>query len=198
MTAQLIAISVGQCQPLQASEEAEGTSTREVLSAIRKAPISTLASPQAVLCGELGLEGDEQADHAVHGGRDKALCCYPTEHYAYWQDHLEPGATGRSRFEQYGALGENLTIEGLTEQEVFVGDLWQIGEVRLEVTQPRKPCFKFNAITGDRLAGKKMLAQGASGWYLKVLNPGTIRAGDPILIEPGPRQQSIEQVLRLL
>jgi MOSC domain-containing protein YiiM len=109
-----------------------------------------------------GLEGDEQANHLVHGGKDKAVYCYPAEHYPFQRDALKTTWDKLARLDQHGAFGENLTIEGLTEEQVYVGDVWQIEEVQLEIKAPREPCFKFNALMGDRLAGNKMFAEGLS------------------------------------
>ena len=103
-----------------------------------------------------------------------------------------------SRLDQHGAIGENFTIEGTVENQVFVGDVWKISDVELEVTAPREPCFKFNAIMGDRLAGKKMFSQGLCGWYFSVRNPGSLRAGASIEIFPGPRKRSIAGVFESL
>ena len=91
-----------------------------------------------------------------------------------------------------------MTIEGLTEAQVYVGDVWQIKGVQLEIKAPREPCFKFNVLMGDRLAGKKMFAEGLSGWYLSVLSPGIIRAGDQISVISGSREKSIAEVFKEL
>ena len=91
-----------------------------------------------------------------------------------------------------------MTIEGLTEAQVYVGDVWQIKELQLEIKAPREPCFKFNLLMGDRLAGKKMFAAGLSGWYLSVLSPGVLKAGDRISVLSGPREKSIEEVFKEL
>jgi MOSC domain-containing protein YiiM len=144
----------------------------------------------------MGLEGDQQANHSVHGGRDKAVYCYPAEHYPFWKGALKTTEDKLARLDQHGAFGENLTIEGLTEEQVYIGDVWQIEEVQLEIKAPREPCFKFNALMGDRLAGKKMFAEGLSGWYLSVLSPGVLRAGDQIKVISGTREKSIAEVFK--
>jgi MOSC domain-containing protein YiiM len=169
---------------------------RRVMSAIRKQPVSSLESPTPIFCGALGLEGDEQVDLTVHGGQDKALYAYPQEHYDFWRRSLETSELLISRFAQPGALGENLATLGLTEEDVYLGDLWGIGEVTLQVTQPREPCFKFNAVTGDKHASKKMTDSGFSGWYLAVITPGVFKAGDAIHVVPGSRQQTVEQAFK--
>jgi MOSC domain-containing protein YiiM len=168
------------------------------LSAIGKRPVSKLANPLAVNCGVEGLEGDEHADSSVHGGKDKAVYCYPVEHYAYWKSALETQESNLLRLSHHGAFGENLTIEGLKEDQVYVGDVWEIGDVELEITTPREPCFKFNVIMGDRFAGKKMFNEGLCGWYYRVLHSGALRAGDQITVVPGPREKLIAEVFKEL
>lgn len=188
----LLSIAVGRCQPLLIREDGPGA-TRSVVSGIRKSPVSSLDNPLPIFCGVLGLEGDAQADLTVHGGRDKALYCYPSSHYAFWKRALTASTTRQERLEHFGALGENLTVTGLDESSVYVGDLWNIGEVSVQVTLPREPCFKFNAVMGDPQASKKMVLEAASGWYLAVRNPGTLAAGQAITVRPGPRQQTVAQ-----
>jgi MOSC domain-containing protein YiiM len=188
----LLSIAVGRCQPLLIREDGPGA-TRSVVSSIRKSSVSSLDNPLPIFCGALGLEGDAQADLTVHGGRDKALYCYPARHYAYWKRALTATATRQERLEHYGALGENLTIAGLDEDSVYVGDLWDMGEVCVQVTLPREPCFKFNAVMGDPQASKKMVLEQACGWYLAVLKPGALAAGQMITVRPGPRQQTVAQ-----
>ena len=169
---------------------------RRVMSAIRKEPISTPENPMPIFCGVLGLEGDEQVDLTVHGGQDKALYAYPQEHYDFWRQALETKESKLSIFSSPGALGENLVTRGLNEKDVYLGDLWEIGEVTLQVTQPREPCFKFNAVTGDKHASKKMADSGFSGWYLAVITPGVLKAGNSIRVVPGSRQQTVEQAFK--
>lgn len=194
MTAQILSISVGTCQPLLVRGGPAQT-TRQVVSAIRKSPVSDLQNHAPVFCGVTGLEGDEQADLTVHGGLDKAVYCYPVVHYPFWQTSLEASATRLQRLDTHGALGENLTISELTEHLVYVGDVWEIGAVRLRVEQPREPCFKFNAVMGDRLASRKMFLQQASGWYLSVQTPGILAAGQAITVLPGPRSLTVAKAL---
>ena len=159
---------------------------------------SCIDNQVVIRCGLEGLQADEHADRSVHGGQAKAIYCYPVEHYDYWKNAIENSDIHLSRLDQHGALGENLTIEGIVEDQVFVGDVWKIGDVELEVTAPREPCFKFNAIMGDRLAGKKMFSQGLCGWYFSVRTPGSLKAGASIEIIPGPRKRSIADVFESL
>jgi MOSC domain-containing protein YiiM len=122
----------------------------------------------------LDLEGDEQSDLTVHGGPDKAVYLYPSEHYDFWARELnEPSLPS-------GAFGENLTTKGLIEQDVNIGDRLRIGSAEFLVTQPRMPCFKlqirFNR--GDMV--KRFAQSRRSGFYLRVLQEGVLEAGDAI------------------
>lgn len=122
----------------------------------------------------LNLDGDEQADLTVHGGRDKAVYVYPSEHYPRWQKELP-----ELEF-PYGAFGENLTVEGMLENEVRIGDRLRIGTAEFVVTQPRMPCYKL-AVRFDRVDMlKRLLRTGRSGFYLRVLKEGVLTAGDAI------------------
>jgi len=129
----------------------------------------------------LGISGDEQSDLRVHGGANKAVYVYPSEHYAYWREQLPETLFA------WGAFGENLTTEGLTEDQVYVGDRLTIGSAAFVVTQPRMPCYKLG-IRFDRLdMPKRFFGSGFSGFYLAVLKEGTLQAGDAIALTPGER-----------
>ena len=164
---------------------------RSVLTAIGKAPIT---GPVAV--GPLGLAGDEQADPSVHGGLGKAIYAYPAAHYAFWQ--AQRRERGVSLFDDTlppGSMGENLTIDGPLENDVYVGDEWHFPHCVLRVSAPREPCFKFNAVMGFAQAGRAMALAGCCGYYLAVDQPGTIAAGDTATLVPGQRGLSIAQAL---
>ena len=161
-----------------------------VASAINKQSISTLASPAPVEITRLGVAGDEQADPSVHGGIEKAIYVYPIEHYAFWNELLTR-ETKKSIDLPLGAFGENFTIEGLLETEIFVGDQMQIGDLQFTVVKLREPCFKFNAKMGYKGAAKAMLQSGFSGWYLRVNQTGALSAGAEIQVLPGQRITSI-------
>ena len=161
-----------------------------VASAINKQAISTLASPAPVEITRLGVAGDEQADPSVHGGIEKAIYVYPIEHYAFWNELLTR-ETKKSVELPLGAFGENFTIEGLLETEIFVGDQMQIGDLQFTVVKLREPCFKFNAKMGYKGAAKAMLQSGFSGWYLRVNQTGVLSAGAEIQVLPGQRLTSI-------
>jgi MOSC domain-containing protein YiiM len=150
-----------------------------VPSAFIKRPVTG-----AVMVDKLGLVGDQQADLRVHGGADKAVYCYPIEHYARWREMLR----GKEDRLVPGGFGENLTTQGLDEGQVCVGDIFQIGRARVQVTQPRQPCFKLALRFEDPQMIKAMVRNGFSGWYLRVLEPGSLEAGASIelLDRPNP------------
>ena len=140
----------------------------------------------------LNLAGDEQSDLSVHGGVEKAVYAYPCEHYAYWRDQL-PGVAL-----PWGAFGENLTTEGLDEDEVRIGDRLGIGSAELLVTQPRVPCYKLGVRLGRPDVVKRFLRSGRSGFYLAVLREGLIAAGDPIRVLPSEAPSlAVAEVARL-
>ena len=190
----IVTISTGKIAKLLI--EGDGP-VRRVNSAIHKRPVSQQADPVSIYVGPLGLEGDEQADLNVHGGPEKALYCYPAEHYAFWEDTLAKQGSDLCPL-LHGFFGENLTIEGVLENEVFVGDIWRMGELECVVQELRKPCFKFVQKIGFQEAGAVMVRTARSGWYLSVTQTGTLRAGDTIQIEAGPRKISITQQNALL
>jgi MOSC domain-containing protein YiiM len=161
---------------------------RRIATGIYKHP---LAGPAMV--GRLGLTGDEQADTRLHGGPNKAVYAYPLEHYAFWEAQSRRLARREGGY-GHGALGENLTLRGLLETEVWVGDTLEIGETLLEVTEPRQPCFKLNARLGLPQAARLMTQSGHTGFYLRVLRPGMLQEGDSVLLLPGPRNLSIAEI----
>ena len=135
----------------------------EIVSGIAKRPVGA----GSLRLGALNLEGDRQADLSVHGGPDKAVYAYPVEHLPQWNSELGT-AFGP------GTFGENMTTEGMLEDEVRIGDVWAWGDARLRVVQPRSPCYKLAAITGRPDIGKRLVRSGRTGWYLRVLNQGTV------------------------
>jgi MOSC domain-containing protein YiiM len=183
----LLSISAGKVMPLFGFHHPNYST---VASAIHKQSISNLASPTQVEINRLGVAGDEQADLSVHGGIEKAIYVYPIEHYAFWNELLSR-ETKKSVNLPLGAFGENFTIEGLLETEIFIGDQMQIGELQFTVVKLREPCFKFNAKMRYKGAAKAMLQSGFSGWYLRVDQPGALAAGVDIHLLPGQRLTSI-------
>ena len=165
---------------------------REVMTAIGKRPIS---GPVEVR--PLGLVGDEQADLSVHGGLGKAVYAYPSEHYPFWQTvraQANVAAWGEPLVP--GALGENLTLAGLLEDQVWIGDVLRFADCELAVSEPRFPCFKLNAALGFTQAAQLMTANGWCGFYLAVRVPGTLRAGEAFELLPGPREVGIPELFR--
>jgi MOSC domain-containing protein YiiM len=161
-TMKLLSVNVGLPRTITVGD-------RNVTTGIFKSPRS-----ERVRVHTLGLEGDGQADLENHGGIHKAIYSYPVEHYAYWSREL-----GRNDF-SYGQFGENLTVEGLTEENVHVGDMFRIGDVLLEVTQPRVPCYKLAIKMKLPEFPKIFAATGRTGFYQRVLSPGELGAGDSL------------------
>jgi MOSC domain-containing protein YiiM len=169
----VLGVQVGRVQPLPVAE-------RHVVSGIRKRAVEGRVPVHA-----LGLAGDEQADLTVHGGLSKAVYAYPAEHYEFWREQrLSWGLDGDL---PYGSLGENLTLTGVLETALYVGDELCFPDCVLRVTQPREPCYKFNAVMGDADAARNMAQSGFSGFYLAVDTPGTVMAGQSFVVRPGSR-----------
>jgi MOSC domain-containing protein YiiM len=145
----------------------------------------------------MGLVDDEQADPSVHGGLSKAVYAYPLEHYDFWvRARAHAGVSGIDSTLPPGSMGENLTLRGLLETEVWVGDVLRFPSCALRVAQPREPCFKFNAALGFNTAVKSMAESGFCGFYLSVDEPGTISAGDRFEVMPGSRQMGIPELFQ--
>lgn len=165
---------------------------REVMSGIGKRSVS---GPVEV--GPLGLAGDEQADLSVHGGSSKAVYAYPSEHYPFWQTvRAQARAAGWSEALAPGSMGENLTLAGLLENQVWIGDVLRFADCELAVSEPRLPCFKFSAAMGFRQAAQLMSANGWCGFYLAVRVPGTLRSGEAFELIEGPREVGIAELFR--
>lgn len=166
---------------------------RPILTAIHKQAVVV-----RVLVKPLGLEGDEQADLSVHGGLRKAVYAYPTEHYPMWQSaRQEAGLADIDVDLPWGSMGENLSLQGLLESDVWVGDVLQFADCALRVTQPREPCFKFNAAMGLNTASKTMAVTGFCGFYLAVDKPGSLQAGEMFKVVPGQREMSIPEAFKV-
>lgn len=139
------------------------------------------------------LDGDQQADLTVHGGRNKAVYAYPYEHYATWQQEL-----GRDDF-TLGQFGENFTVTGLLEDMVHLGDVFQIGEAIVEVTQPRIPCYKLGARMGSHLFPKLFLRRGRTGFYMRVVQEGLVSPGATIqLIYSPPNGLTVHELWHMV
>jgi MOSC domain-containing protein YiiM len=130
----------------------------------------------------LGLEGDRQADLSVHGGTEKAVYGYANAHYSSWTAEFPRLA---DNFHS-GAMGENLTIDGMREDDICVGDVHAVGSSLLQVCQPRQPCFKLALRHGEKTLPKAMVRTGRSGWYYRVLKEGVLSPGDTVLLHDRP------------
>lgn len=158
----LLSVNVGRPRPVPYRDGVVSTG-------IYKEPVA-----DRVWVRRLNIEGDGQADLRVHGGEHKAVYAYPFEHYAFWEREL-----GRNDFVS-GQFGENLTVEGLLEDVVHIGDIYRLGEALLQVSQPRSPCFKLGIRMGDARFPARFTAENRTGFYLRVLEEGRIAAGDTI------------------
>lgn len=180
---QVLSINLARAVPVQIGD-------RKVLTAIGKRSTAGTVAVQP-----LGLAGDEQADLSVHGGISKAVYAYPSEHYAFWKTVCaQAGVSLWDDALPHGSLGENLTIAGLLEQDAYIGDVLRFPHCALAVSEPRQPCFKFNAAMGFAQATKMMAQSGWCGFYLSVREPGLIEAGQAFTIERGPREVSIAEL----
>jgi len=147
-------------------------------SAIRKEPIEG-----QVWAGREGLSGDQQYDRQGHGGPDRALLMYSADHYPKWREEWGRKDVGP------GAFGENLTVSGLSEDSVCIGDVFRIGEVRVEVSSPRSPCNNLARRHGIHDLVKVIVLNNRSGWYLRVLREGWLEAGMEVMLADRPYPQ---------
>jgi MOSC domain-containing protein YiiM len=158
-----------------------------VLTSIFKEPVSG-----RVRVRQLNLEGDRQSDLSVHGGREKAVYAYPSEHYAFWRKEL-PGVDL-----PWGVFGENLTTTGLLEDAVYIGDRLRAGSAEFIVTQPRMPCFKLGIRFDRPDMVNRFLASGRSGFYVAVTREGDVAAGDALdVISRDEQRITVAEVARL-
>lgn len=150
------------------------------------------AVDQPIVLGVEDVVNDNVIDRKYHGGVDKACYLYSADHYQYWQK-LYP------QIEMpWGMFGENLTVEGLNEAEVCIGDIYKIGETVVQATQPRQPCFKLEFRIPDKQIVRKFVDSGFSGIYVRVLEKGKIKAGDKMELLEHKDELSIQQVFKLL
>lgn len=181
----LMSVNVGRARPISIGP-------RRVASAIGKRAVAG-----RVALRPLGLEGDEQADLSVHGGLAKAVYAYPAEHYAFWRTvRAQAGIALWDEALPPGSLGENLTLEGLLENQAWIGDVLRFPDCALAVSEPRLPCFKFNAAMGFAQAGALMAQSAWCGFYLAVREPGSLEAGQAFTLEPGAREVRIDELFR--
>jgi MOSC domain-containing protein YiiM len=167
---------------------------REVEWRGQKVRTSIFKTPadRALQVTTLNVVGDEQSDLSVHGGIDKAVYVYPSEHYDYWRRELPQMEL------PWGMFGENLSIEGLLEENLRIGDRLRVGSAEFVVTQPRMPCFKLGIRFGRPDILKRFLRSGRTGFYLAVSHEGEVGAGDPIeFIEQAEGGLTVSDVVNL-
>jgi MOSC domain-containing protein YiiM len=168
----LISVQVGQPRTM----EFDG---QEWTSAIYKAAVA-----ERLLLSRRNLAGDRQANRKVHGGPEKAVCCFPAEHYSFWRAEL-----GRGAEFGYGAFGENFTVSGMTEERVCIGDVYAVGTARVQVCQPRMPCVNLARKWNYEPMPKRMQQVGHTGYYLRVLQEGEVGAGDAVTLLERPNPE---------
>lgn len=172
--------------------ESRTVERHRVATAIGKRPV---AGPVAV--GPAGVAGDEQADRSLHGGASRAVYAYPAAHYPFWQTvRAQARVAGWDEPLPWGLLGENLTIEGLDERHLWIGDRLVLPDCVLAVSEPRLPCAKFGAALGFAQAVGLMVQSGFCGAFFAVVEPGSVCAGQTGRVEPGPREVGIRELFR--
>lgn len=180
---QIVSIQTGTARRVRIGE-------RSILTAFAKTSFAGVAKVAL-----LGIAGDEQADLSIHGGLEKAIYAYPVEHFAYWKAaRSSAGVSSMDDSPPPGSLGENLTLQGLLETDVWAGDILRFGNCELKVTLPREPCYKLNAAMGFAGASRLMAQTGFSGFYLSVLKPGSLRKGETFELLAGRRGVSVPQL----
>lgn len=147
---------------------------------------------QSIFLGTEDVDSDHVIDRRYHGGVDKACYFYSADHYEYWQK-LYPGLEM-----PWGFFGENLTVEGLHEAEINIGDIFKIGEAVVQVTQPRQPCFKMEFRFKDYKIVRQFIDSGFSGVYVRVLTNGNVKAGDSMQLIERKESLSIQKVFELI
>jgi len=176
----LLSINLGHLQTIRHGE-------RDVETGIFKNPVDGVHS-----VGLLGIDGDRQADTENHGGADKALYFYTVENSRLWE--MELGRTLPP-----GAFGENFTVSGMPDETVHIGDIFRVGGITVQVTQPRVPCFKLGIKMQDMKFVTRFLHSGRAGFYTRILEPGAAAAGDGIaLLEVDPHGLSVKEAMLAL
>ena len=172
ITRQLVSLQVGQPQSL----ETDGAKWR---SAIYKSPVVG-----RVFLDQTNLSGDRQANLKYHGGPDKAVCAFPSEHFSRWRAEL-----GLGEEFGYGAFGENFTLSGMDETSVCIGDIYAVGAAKAQVSQPRQPCVKLARKWNYPSFPERLIETGHTGYYLRVLEPGEVGAGDSVTLLERPHPE---------
>lgn len=169
--ATVLSVQAGRSRTFEDPEKKEA----QWCSAIIKQPVEC-----PVALSELGVAGDEQVDRFNHGGIDKAVLAYSGDHFEFWDREYPEAPLGSPSIP--GAFGENLTIGSQTEFDVCVGDRWQVGSCVLQISQPRQPCWKLSRRWGLTDLANRVQKSGYSGWYLRVVEPGSIDLGDELTL----------------
>lgn len=158
---------------------------KEVTTGIFKFPVE-----EGIFLGQEDVDNDHVIDRRYHGGIDKACYLYSADHYEYWQN-LYPDLEM-----PFGMFGENLTVEGLQEAQINIGDMFKIGDAVVQATQPRQPCYKLEFRFHDKAIVRKFVDSGFSGVYVRVLKNGKVRAGQNMELNGRNDSPSIQQVYR--
>lgn len=182
MTIRIDTLLIGSIAPL---------GPRRVPSGIYKRPVSGRAA-----IGSAGIVGDEQGDRKNHGGPEKAIHHYPFDHYTQWRQEL-PWLS--PRFEGPGAFGENISTAGITEAEVCVGDIYRLGSALVQVSQGRQPCWRLNERFGHPAMAREVQQSGRTGWYYRVIEEGSVGAGDVLdLVDRPAENWTLVRIAHLL
>lgn len=183
----LLSVNVG--QPREVAYVDRRGREKTTSTGIFKDPVS-----DRVMLRTLNLDGDGQADLKGHGGTYKAAYVYSIENYRYWADEL-----GRTDFAAAGQFGENFTVEGMDDEQVWIGDVFRVGDAMVEVTQPRVPCFKLG-VRMDIPDFQKQFAQSCRvGFYLRVLTEGEVGAGDEFAhVRGASARMTVREMMHLL
>ncbi len=187
IAARILSIQVGM-PAKRGRPDAADPAEQEWYSAFIKNPVEG-----PVRLGVLNLEGDGQADRKHHGGVDKAVLAYPASHYPRWEREL--GLTGMP----FGGFGENFTVEGVEEVSVCIGDTFSVGDVLVQVSQPRQPCWKISRRWNIPDLTARVLKTGRTGWYFRVLREGTVCAGQTLqLVERPFPEWTVARAMRVM
>lgn len=170
LTARVISLQVGKPKPVPISDGTDSPDQRWTTGFFKHPMTSSL------WLGRLNLDGDGQADLENHGGPEKAVNVYPTEHYPYWEQTL--GLVSL----QPGSFGENFSTEGLLESDVCIGDVFEIGESLVQVSQPRQPCWKLARRWGIKDLALHVQKTGRTGWYFRVIREGYVQSGNSLIL----------------
>lgn len=161
---------------------------KKITTGIYKKPVS-----KSIYLGKEGVHGDEVSNKKVHGGEFKACYLFAAEEYEYWKDFY-PNLDWT-----WGMFGENLTVSGLDETEIYIGDIYKVGNALVQITQPREPCFKFGVKFGSQKVIKQFIDNGYPGTYIRILEEGTVKNGDTFkLIEKAKDSITIAQFFNLI